>query len=145
MVAAEVTLVAADETVRAALAGVGAELRLAERVVVRRAELPVLREPVLREPEPVLRDAVLRDAVLVPREPGLRDVVLRLAVLRAVRLDADFAAVPRADVLVAAVAAGRAELREALVLADRVLPEFAGLRWAAARVVVCTDTEFPPS
>jgi hypothetical protein len=40
---------------------------------------------------------------------------------------------------------GRAERREALVLADRALPEFAGLRWAAARVVVCTGTEFPPS
>ncbi len=111
--------------------------------MLRRAVLPVLREPVLREP--VLRDVAVRDAVLVLREPVLRDVVLREPVLRAVRLDADFAAVPRADVLVAAVAAGRAELREALVLADRVLPEFAGLRWAAARVVVCTDTEFPPS
>jgi hypothetical protein len=142
LVAAEVTLVAADETVRAALAGVAVELRLVERVVLR-AALPVLREPVLREP--VLRDVVPRDAVLVLREPVLRDAALRLAVLRAVRLDADLAAVPRADVLVAAVAAGRAELREALVLADRVLPEFAGLRWAAARVVVCTDTEFPPS
>ena len=78
-----------------------------------------------------------------------RDVVLRLAALRAVRPDADFVAVLRADVLVPAVPAlavlGRAERCEALVLADRVLPEFAGLRRAAARVVVCTGTDFPPS
>jgi len=134
LVAAEVTLVAAEETVRAALAGVADELperRVVERVVLRRAELPVPREAV------VLRDAVLRDVVL-------RDVLLPLAELRAVRPDDDFADAARADFL-APVAAGRAERREALVLADRVLPEFAGLREAAVRVVVCTGTEFPPS
>jgi hypothetical protein len=135
LVAAEVTLVAAEETVRAALAGVADELperRVVERVVVlRRAELPVPREAV------VLRDAVLRDVVL-------RDVLPRLAELRVVRPDDDFAVAARADFL-APVAAGRAERREALVLADRVLPEFAGLREAAVRVVVCTGTEFPPS
>jgi hypothetical protein len=133
LVAAEVTLVAAEETVRAALAGVADELperRVVERVVLR-AELPVPREAV------VLRDAVLRGVVL-------RDVALRLAELRVVRPDDDFAVAARADFL-APVAAGRAERREALVLADRVLPEFAGLREAAVRVVVCTGTEFPPS
>ena len=96
----------------------------------------------------MLRAVVLREAVL--REVVPRDVVLRLAALRAVRPDADFVAVPRADVLVprclAVAVLGRpAERREALVLADRVLPEFAGLRRAVARVVVCTGTEFPPS
>src|SRR6185437_8132001 len=113
LVAAWVTLVAAEETVRAALAGVADELperRVVERVVLRRAELPVPREAV------VLRDAVLRDVVL-------RDVLLPLAELRAVRPDDDFADAARADFL-APVAAGRAERREALVLADRVLPEF---------------------
>jgi hypothetical protein len=127
LVAAEVTLVAAEETVRAAVAGVVAELErravLAERVVlVRRAVVPVERA------EPV------------------RDELLRAEVLRAEE-DRPAALVLRADVRdrLAPVAVRPAERREALLLADRVLPELAGVRRAVARVVVCTGTDFPPS
>jgi hypothetical protein len=128
LVAAEVTLVAADDTVLAALAGVAdaadeldervlraaAPVRADERAVVvaRRAEVPVVRVPVLRA------------AVLVL-------VVLRADVL---------ALAPLAAVL------GRpAERCAALLLADRVFAELAGVRRAVARAVVCTGTEFPPS
>jgi hypothetical protein len=121
LVAAEVTLVAAEETVRAAVAGVVAELE--RRVVlVRRAVVPVERAELVRVE------------------------LLRVAVLRAEE-ERPAALVLRADVRdrLAPVAVRPAERREALLLADRVLPELAGVRRAVARVVVCTGTDFPPS
>jgi hypothetical protein len=141
--AAELTLVAALETVRAAVAGVGweprDELRRAVGLMDRRAA--VLR--VLRRAVPLVLRAVVLRAVLVALLPVLRLVppVLRV----------DFAAVLRAAgwtpvTRVLALVLGRpAERLTALVLIDRVLREAAGLRRAVARDVVCTGTDFPPS
>jgi hypothetical protein len=141
--AAELTLVAAVETVRAAVAGVGweprDELRRVVELVDRRAA--VLR--VLRRAVPLVLRAVVPRAVPVALLPVLRLVppVLRVdfaAVLRA----ADWTPVTR----VLALVLGRpAERLTALVLIDRVLREPAGLRRAVARDVVCTGTDFPPS
>jgi hypothetical protein len=73
--------------------------------------------------------------------PVLRDPAARADFVVVLRAD-DLALVDRAE----AVLLGRpVERCEALVLGDRVLAERAGLRPAAARAVVCTGTDFPPS
>jgi len=129
--AALVTLVAAEDTFLAAVAG-DAMLRLeALRRVVRDAALLVERDAMLR----VERAAVLRadlDAVLrLDRAAGLRVVdEAVLAFLAAVeRVLLDF---------------GRLAVPDALRLTDLLLAVLAELRRLAARVVVLTGTEFSP-
>jgi hypothetical protein len=121
LVAAEVTLVAADETVRAAVAGVVlADERRAEPEVRLAAELPAGRAVRL-----AVRLVVL-DARPAARRAG---ELARAGVVPVVR----------------AVAVWLAVRRVARVVAERVLPELAGLRRAGARVVVWSGTDFPPS
>jgi hypothetical protein len=162
LVAAEVTLVAADETVLAAVADVGlepaAELRAVRdrpavaRAVPVRAVLRAAVPLVLRLAVPlVLRAMVLRGLVAAVLPVLCAGLAPALRVERAAVLRADRAVVVRTDDLApfaraVAVVLGRpAERLPALVLTDRVLLELAGLRRAVARAVVCTGTEFPPS
>jgi hypothetical protein len=119
LVAAAVILVAAEVTLVAA----DETVRAAVADVGRPDEVRV----VLRVP--LVLPAAVRELV-----PLVRAVLV--VVLRAVGL----AAADRAEVL------GRpAERCEPLVLSDRALAAPAGLRRAAARAVVCSGTDFPPS
>jgi hypothetical protein len=134
--AAELTLVAAEETVRAAVAGVAWELRA---VLRRAAELRTDdRAAVVR----VLRRGVLRELRVLVLRAGF---AVRLAVALVPLVRVDFAAVVRAADRVLDLVLGRPAELLALVLIDRVLREAAGLRRAVARDVVCTGTAFPPS
>ena len=146
LVAADVTLVAAEETVRAAEAGVAPlldeELRLDRAAVLRAADellLRVDRDAVLREP--VLRD---RDAVLrVDREAGVFAIVEELLLAgMAALLRVDLALLPVLDVVLGRLAVPL----DALRLTDLLRAVLAELRRVAARVVVESGTEvFPPS
>jgi hypothetical protein len=127
LVAADVTLVAAEETPRAAVAGV-AELRLPRLVVLLRAAV---------ERGVLERDAVDRDAVLrVDRDPALR--VLALAGVPvaepAALLRADRDTAP--DDLEVELDLGRLAVPlDALRLTDLLRAVLAELRRVAARVV----------
>jgi hypothetical protein len=124
LVAADVTLVAAEDTPRAAVAGV-AELRLVRLVVLLRAVVERA------------RDAVDRDAVLrVDRDPALRVVVLAAVPLAepAELLRPALGVLP--DDLEVELDLGRLAVPlDALRLTDLLRAELAGLRRVAARVV----------
>jgi hypothetical protein len=138
-VAADVTLVAADDTVLAAVAGV-AELLDEDLRVEREAELRVEREAVPRDAELRVDRA---DVPRVDRDAGFRVVDEAIP--------AGMAAVWRAAVdlarltVRALVVFGRLAVPDALRLTDLLLAVLAELRRVAARVVVLTGTDFPPS